>query len=1070
VKPLLLVALAACAVAPRPPPAPPRETKLGLELARLELVDGLHVVVVHDVNAPDVHVTMRYRVGGGDDPQGQAGMAHLVEHLMFQQVLGAATVFAKLETIATAFNAYTTHDATTYVTTADNVHLDELLTIEAVRLGLRCTSVGESAFEREREVVINELHQGDDARDVISALHRGAYPDGHPYHAPVIGTEDSIRAITREQACAFADRYYAPGNAVLVISGPMTAEAVKGSLAKFFGRVAARPFPHQVVIPDAGAHPPHRIEVDAPIDDDALLLAWPEPADPLGRAKLRALAGSVAGVIDAEIKGSAVPLELGDVRAPMIGIVIAPGTGEKLDDVLREAQKAVESLATDLSSLQRLGQIGKIAFDRIQQTAIYELFAELEDRGKRDMRLAAYVLDGRDPSASVGSELEGLREMSAEEAAVTAHEHFAFDKATVVVLHGAGTKRGHHLELASAIHDLGRRRDPPDPAEAHTPMPALPHANPVRARTLPNGLAVVLVPTGEVPTVDVRLVFAAGTSDDPEGQRGVALVAGKALRWDLKYINDLLAFTAAGGRGYIDVGHDATTFEARGLDMHVDYLLAGLRRWVREGRYEAASIAEVLRDEDKRSDDTGPLTTAWRAALYGADHPYTASGTSAGVSKDDAAKFRAAHFTPDNATLIIAGHFDVAVANAWIDFLFRDWTGKAVTRDAPSVVPQPGSLARDKDATQLSLSIALPATAGSRAAQLVAAQMLDELAGDVRHQLGATYGLHVWRVEQRLATEYEIEGRVDAPRAKDAVALLKARIAALHADPAAAAAAFVVARERAHAQLIAPRDIATAAAANAAHDIAMHRAPGSDLATASEVEALTVDAMGPTLAELDLAHATIAMAGPRVDVDAAYAALGRTPTYVDAPAPAPAAPPAPIPASTADIPDDVEDALTNQKPPAKLALALGVNAGYTFESVAERDAGGVAFGADVGLNLDQGTAVGLHLGFGYLTGEYVPDVLVPPVPVRILPLSIKAYGIGTTYDRFWGKAMAGLQLEQLTAETPAAWHSGLGIDLLVGVDGTTINRFKIGAFIGSAVVIGGDVSSFALMGGLSARN
>ncbi|HEY6038829.1 MAG TPA: insulinase family protein, partial [Kofleriaceae bacterium] len=153
-KGLVVLCLAGCAsFAQTPPTAPPRTTHLGLDVERFELMNGLRVVLVHDPTAPEVEVTMRYAVGGIDEPAGQAGIAHLVEHLMYQQVLGSQTLFAHLEAGASDFNGATTHDATTYVARANPGRLDELLSIEAVRAGLRCTSITDSAFEREREVV-----------------------------------------------------------------------------------------------------------------------------------------------------------------------------------------------------------------------------------------------------------------------------------------------------------------------------------------------------------------------------------------------------------------------------------------------------------------------------------------------------------------------------------------------------------------------------------------------------------------------------------------------------------------------------------------------------------------------------------------------------------------------------------------------------------------------------------------------------------------------------------------------------------------------------------------------------
>src|SRR4051812_1107504 len=131
--------LAGCALSAKPPPSPPRHTSLGLGIAMSTLPNGLRVVFVRDPHATEVSVTMRYRVGGVDDGSAP-GIAHMAEHLMYQQILGSETLFAQLEDVATFFNGGTGYDATTFEERAPTSRLDRLLMIEGVRLGLRCTS------------------------------------------------------------------------------------------------------------------------------------------------------------------------------------------------------------------------------------------------------------------------------------------------------------------------------------------------------------------------------------------------------------------------------------------------------------------------------------------------------------------------------------------------------------------------------------------------------------------------------------------------------------------------------------------------------------------------------------------------------------------------------------------------------------------------------------------------------------------------------------------------------------------------------------------------------------------
>jgi zinc protease len=1032
---------------------------MNLQINGLVLPNGMPVVIVQDPSASEIDVVTRYRVGSVDDPADHPGMAHLVEHLMFQQTLGAKSLFAHLEDDATEFNGETTFDATTYMERAPLATLDEMLSIEAVRVGFRCTTVSEAVFEREREVVANEMLQRGEARGAGAALYQAAYPPDHPYHRYGADSADSIRAITRDQACAFADAHYGPANGVLVVSGNLTTGTVIASLKKFLAHVAK----HAVVAPApvvALTDAPRHVEVTAPIDDLAVMISWPLPGDPKERAEVQAIARIAAGAIDASVKGRVVTQQLGDPRAPVFAVIIEITDGETPEQVITTATNALDEISADLAH-PRVMSFDEMSFDQMQQTAIYTTYASLEDPTERDTQLAADVLAGHDPEQQLASTFEGLRALTPEEASRIAHAHLTIDHATVATLTPADKKTGHTLSVAAAIHDLGQRRDPANPAEAHEPVPAGPVApSEVRTRTLPNGLRVVLMPLTSVPTVDIRLVFGTGTADEPVAMRGVALVAGYALTWSFRYLNDWIGFMAAGGIEGVEVTPDVTTFNVRGVDMHLDLMLAGLRRWVRDGVYtdSSESLLDVLRAQAKRTTDTGALTDAWREAMFGAGHPYVEAGLvrhiSRAVTIDDAEKFRAAHYTPDNATLVIAGHFDAALADKWIDFLFADWQGHAEPRAARHGTPTPASLGAIDDTAQVQLAFSIPATAGSRGAQLVAAAMLNQIADDVRQQLGASYGVSALLDDQRLASEYLVGGSVAATRTADAMQLLRDRIAALHSNPDLAASTFVAARQHVLAQLASVAETSVGLATNVEHEVSVGGNEETDAQTAADVRALTIDALGPTLADLDLAKAAVMIRGPQDDVDKGFAALGRTPRMVAIDKDVVAKAELPEPSEHHHRSESVkhlERALTEQA--SKPALTLTAGVGYGASQLVEPDetvvyhcCSGAMLIAEIGYRYDPKHAVGLHLGFGSLSGNEGDGF-------ALIPMSAKAYDIdafaqASGYDRLWGAAFIGAHIDDVTIDDGKYLSgTGIGIGLEGGVDVVHVNQHRIGAFL-----------------------
>jgi zinc protease len=1096
-----LLALAACGLGRTPPPAPPRTASLGLDFETFELTNGMRVVLVKDPKATEIQVTTRYRVGATDDPTAQHGMAHLVEHLMYEQVLGGQTLFAQLEAAATFFNATTTYDSTTYIARADASRLEKLLAIEAVRVGFRCTTIDETDFLREREVVVNEVRYRDEPTEAYLALLGGVYPEGHPYRRAVGGTIDSVGSISFKDACAFADAHYTPENGVLVVSGNVTSERLEGAIGKFLARVAARPTRGVRQSVPRAEHATERATIQAPIDDTSILLAWPLPADPLQNMRMQVIGQAAANAIDATVAGRVQAGVVGDDRAPVFTVVVELGDKETIDEVTSAINDALEEVPVSFQRV-RGGSFEEVGFDRMQQMAIYDLYAGLEESSDRDSHLAGYVLEGRSPSSVLTAQFKALRELTPQVAADLARERFTYGAATVVVIEPSEASAGARVALRPPVHARGQKRERVDPAEAHaaeTRVPPPATAPGMTTRRLPNGLTVVLLPLTSVPTVEMRLVFAAGTADEPAAKRGAALVAARGLGWDLRYFDDLIHFIAAGGSPIVDVATDRTAFIARGIDMHLDILLSGLRRWVREGTYDSADVVvDAMRLENKRLDDEGTLTDAWREALFGATDPYVHAGLVRHASTEltvfDAEQFRAAHYTPDNATLVIAGRFDPVLADRWIDYLFADWSGTAVqARPAAAAPPAPATVGMLTHTTSVDLRIALPAVAGTRAQRLVAAAMLAEIATDVRHQLGAAYVIDAELVERRRLSHYQIAGTVDATRAVAAVELLRDRLATLHTDPDVAARAFVAARRRVLTKLRSIGGSAVEIASGVERDIDLGRAPLENLALGSSVAALRIEDLDGALAELDLAKSAVMLRGPHAVLDGAFAALARKPRYVmtdvvafdareDAPTAGAARPTRRARTRPRLTTDDLEDSLTGGELAAPSRWAVMVSTGYALASTVEPSprvhpdcCSGAQVSVFAGYRIDRAKSVGLQVTAGYFTGSYTLDLFrIPGGTENVMPIHIGGAILGTAYDRLWGGVDLGLHVDRRTlvippdgshrSENETGWATGLGIGIEGGVDIAKLASHRLGLFglIQGTLAVEGAYSSLTL--------
>jgi len=1037
----VLLLVGACTIElarrPRPPAPPPRSTHADLDIGMSTLASGLRVVTVRDPRASEVQVTMRYQIGARADDS-RPGLAHLVEHLMFQQDLDGQPVFTRLEDIATYFNAETTFDATTYVARGPKPALDQLLAIEATRLEDRCKTLTDAAFARERQVVLGELAQRDQATTVYRAINVALYPDEHPYRQAIGGSGTSVGAITREQACAFADTYYAPNNAVLVVSGPLTQHELDVALANISGRVTRRVGAAERPLSAATFRAQH-VEVPAPTDEDVLVLAWPLPLDPQLQANVRAIGAALPRLVDAEIKGSVTAIALGDGGAPLFGLAVVPDQGETFQQVVEGTRRGVARLP---EAFTRSESLDEIAFDHVKQAAIYRFYADLEDGTGRDEQLAAAVLAGLQPRVAVSSRIAALEDLTMDDAGELAAKYFAVNTPTVVTLKASpGKKRGDKVSLRAPIHDFGQRRTAADPARANRPADS--RANEpigVKTRVLPNGLKVVLMPTTTLPTFEARLIFNAGTADESEGLDGVALLAAHTITWDLHHLDDAFAFVRIGGMRNADVDTDRTTFTARGLDGNFDVVLAGLRRWVCDGVYDdsASNFVGTMQSAAKRTNDQGLLTDMWRSSLFGANHPYVKAGlvryANSALTLNDARGYRNAYYTPDNATLVIAGRFDPALADRWIDFLFADWAGHSAGRRLVPATPSAASIAKADDTTLVQMRVAIPITSQARAAHLVAAAMLSDIAKDVRYRLGAGYTFDAALAEKRLASFYVISGFVESERTKAAMDLVHDRIEELHRDPIAAARAFVTARDHVLTQLRSQIGSASALADRVERDIEMARAPLSDIDTARTVSALTIADMAGAIAELDLTRATVLMNGPAADIDPAFAALGRKPVYLTAPPVnvSSAAPGASTPSFAAEeqrvLRSEVMPALTTQ-PLQRLMWIGSVATAATGSDTSSNMLTGYSITAGVGYRYGWSNAIGAELSTGHVTASKTSAAGVP-MQLGLVPIdAVTMWHLGSP-RRTWGNLLLGLHVEHVGSD----WRSAPVVGVEGGVD------------------------------------
>ncbi len=202
-----------------------------------QLPNGLTVVLREERSAPVVAMQMWVRVGGADEVESQAGIAHVFEHMLFKGTdkREVGQIGREVSAAGGDINAYTSNDQTVYHLTLASRFFDTGLDILAD--ATQNSSFDPEELRKELEVVVEEIRRGRDNPD--RALHEamsGKMFPRHPYGRPVIGSEETVRSLTRQQILDFFKNWYAPNNMTLVIVGDFeTAEAREKIAAAFRG-------------------------------------------------------------------------------------------------------------------------------------------------------------------------------------------------------------------------------------------------------------------------------------------------------------------------------------------------------------------------------------------------------------------------------------------------------------------------------------------------------------------------------------------------------------------------------------------------------------------------------------------------------------------------------------------------------------------------------------------------------------------------------------------------------------------------------------------------------------------
>jgi zinc protease len=665
-----------------------------------KLANGLAVLVQEDHSAPLVCSYIWYRVGVRHEPSGQAGISHFLEHMAFK---GTERLSGReMNRLVTAkggyLNGFTSMDYTAYVETLPSDALDLAFEIESERMA-RCTLSAED-IETEKGVVLSEFEGRENDPSFLLYLQMMAtqFP-GQPYGRDAIGLKDDLRALTRDEMVAYYRSHYAPNNAVLAVTGDISAEEVFEKAKRYFGPIPpdtpAPPAPN----PGRGPTGEKRVKLELPGRTPYLQVVYEVP--PIQHP-------------DHVILEVAQNILSGGRTSRLYPALVATGLASSAGGWDYEnPQRTV--FAFQVSMLPGVEHaIVEQAFDEVIEGLQHEPASAADLTKARNQTKASFVYSS-DGVTNLAHQLgyydtiydyHYLETFPARVEAVTAEDiqramrtYFVKENRTVGWLVPTGEGEAPGGGEAAAPSDVHWRRPDPsalalglsngwaDAGDLLVPAPpGLGPVAPIHQVKLSNGMTVVMQENHSAPFVAVYGNVLAGPVLDPEGKAGLAAFCAEMLsrgteRRPWQAIRDELETVAADLQ--FGTGVQVGTMAGRCLRDDLGLLLEATAEQLMTPAFPADEVEKVrgqlLAAQQHRDENT--LQIAERellSHLYPVGHPLHTprlgtAETVSGITRDDLVQFHSRYYRPENTYLAIVGDIDPAKATELIERTLGPW-------------------------------------------------------------------------------------------------------------------------------------------------------------------------------------------------------------------------------------------------------------------------------------------------------------------------------------------------------------------------------------------------------------
>ncbi len=682
---------------------------------RFQLDNGLTVIIKENHAVPVAALQIWVKAGSIYETEAEAGITHFIEHMIFKGTAryGPGEIARTVESMGGQINAQTSFDYTLY-------HL--VIAGEFFDTGLDVLSdaVLHSAFEpteieREKKVVLEEIRMRQDrpSTRLFEEVMAKAYTTT-PYRRPVIGSPETVGAISRDSILAYMKRRYVPGNITIAIVGDVSAARCAEHIKRAFSDIGKTGTEH-VSLTEPPQTEVRTILMRHEVNESHLALCFPIP--PFQHPDTVAL--DVLAAILGDGESSRLYRKMRDEKSLVheVSAYAFSPAGPGLFEIActLDAGNSVATLKAALTEIFRL------RYENAKQKELDKAklniesgFVYAQQTVEGQARKLGYFESMAGDYREQARYLSKVAAVTTEDIRRVAERYFRPEVLTL------GLLVPQKSELPLSAEDVATIAGDMDKAARKVSRPGREASPEPRRFLLSNGITLLVKEERSVPTVSVYAVFLGGLRCEKASNNGLFRVLAELWTKGSRHRGaqeiaaeiESMAGSLSGFSGKNTFGLNGTflsRFFPRGLEIFREIMLEPAF-----SSEELKKLRPVLLANLQEQKDSLPATTfvEFNRLLF-AGYPYSMNplGTPETIGKMSDKNIRAAYgryAMPGNLVLSIVGDVDTEGVKAEIERLFGKWKGtrfEDIKIPPPKPIPHPqtASLTRPKQQVHIAI-------------------------------------------------------------------------------------------------------------------------------------------------------------------------------------------------------------------------------------------------------------------------------------------------------------------------------------------------------------------------------